>query len=368
MSLNFHTSLNIIRTSSSTTTTTSNIATNNTILKQCLITQTKGYFNYFHENSKTNLIHVLDNERWEQYDIPIEKQKLIDRLISGRLFLSDKQIENTENSDKSKTTHDVITPVVIDGSIYKVVYSVMYLIDILFNYLEISISFTSITTDVITKTGEILTLFDTRVKQLVLGAQAIQTSARLKSISAKHLCLTAQSLGLLGTILPHVRTAFLTQLPSKHHILLTGIDRVSASLLEHHGLIFSKFIDIVNDFVDSSALKLPNTVWDVTTNTKETTTIPYFDEIAKNISALHRVLDLFLPIEQVQDVFSRIFTVLHRKMLHHFENIKPTSQSGKQRIVDEVSHLVLTISKLKKIDMSTFGVLEEAFQTRYLVQ
>lgn len=334
-------------------------------LRQCLQTQTKGYINYFHESSKGNLVSVLDSERWEQCDVPEPKQKIIDKLVTGRTFLADKPLNgrHTETEEHRKAGKKEISPALVDGAAFRVVYSAVYLVDLILMYLEIAVSFPSITTDAIAKTGELLSLFDSRVKQLVLGAQAIQTAARLKSISAKHLCLTAQSLGLIATVLPHIRAALIAQLPPKHHILLTGLDRVSASILEHQGEVLAKFVDIVCDFVDSSAGKLPAMDWDVW---KEQT-VPYFDDIVKNLTALHRVLESLLPVEQVQDVFSRIFAALQRKMVHHFETIRPTTPAGKQRIVDEVSHLVSTVSRFKKIDISTFTV-EETFHAKYLKQ
>ena len=328
-------------------------------LRQSLLNQTKAYVNHLHDNSKTNLVLVLDNERWEQCDVTLDKQRQIDKLVSGRSLIGSKPSDSESELKKSKRKE--ISPAVVDGVSFKVVHSAVYLTDQLLVYLEIAAALPTITTDIITKAGELLTLFNTRGRQLILGAQAIQTAARLKSISAKHLCLTAQSLSFVVAILPHIRAALLAQLPPKHHILLTSLDRASATLLEHHGSVLAKFVDIVCDFVDASANKLPSTDWDA--GNKET--VPYFDEIVKNLTALHRVLESNLPFEQVQDVFSRIFAALQRKMLAHFENVRPNSKAGKQRIVDEVSHLVVSLSRLKKIDTSNFGV-EHAFQIKYL--
>lgn len=285
--------------------------------------------------------------------------------MSGRSFKldADRSREEASDSANSASKKKELSSAVVDGVSFKVVFSALYLVDVLFSYLEIAFSFPSITTEVITKMSEILTLFDTRARQLVLGAQAIQAAARLKSISAKHLCLTAQSLGLVVAVLPHIRVALLTQLPPKHHILLTGVDRMNAAFLEHHGQVLSKFVDIVCDFLDASSTRLPSIDWD---NWKDST-VPYFDEAVKNVTALHRVLEANLPVEQLQDVFSRIFAALSRKMFNHFENIKPSSQAGKLRIVDEVSHLVHALSRLKKVDLSNFTI-EASFQSKYLQQ
>ena len=52
----------------------------------------------------------------------------------------------------------------------------------------------------------------------------------------------------------------------------------------------------------------------------------YFLEVERNVSSLHRVLLTALPQEQVQDVFTRIFALLNRKIVSHFEDIMPSTQ------------------------------------------
>ena len=192
--------------------------------------------------------------------------------------------------------------------------------------------------------------------------QAIQSAARLKNISAKHLSTTAQSVGLLLALLPHIRAALLAQLPPKHHMLLTELDRISHGLIDHHNQLLSKFVGIVGDFVDSSSHRLKAVDWDRFQGQSE-----YFEEVLRNVSALHRVLHASLPPEQVQEVFSRIFALLNRKLPSHFEEVNPSTQTGKQRILDEVSHLVSAFSLLKQLDCSAI-TLEDSFGKRYALK
>ncbi len=247
----------------------------------------------------------------------------------------------------------------VEGKSFRVVWSVMLLVEVCLSYLEVSSNFPAVTTDIISKVVELFKLFDIRAKQLVLGAQAIQSAARLKNISAKHLSTTAQSVGLLLSLLPHARAALLAQLPPKHHMLLTELDRVSHALIDHHNQLLSKFVGIVGDFVDSSSQRLKAVDWDRFQGQSE-----YFEEVLRNVSALHRVLHSSLPPEQVQEVFSRIFALLNRKIPAHFEDIAPATQTGKQRILDEVAHLVTAFSLLKQIDCSAI-TLEETFRKKY---
>lgn len=70
-------------------------------------------------------------------------------------------------------------------------------------------------------------VFNSRATQLVLGAGAIHSAAKLKSISAKHLALCSQSLGLVRSLIPYMKAALATRLPQKHHLLLAQMDAVA---------------------------------------------------------------------------------------------------------------------------------------------
>ena len=350
------------------------------VIRQCLLTQTRAFLEHMHSTVKGRLASTLDSERWAQCDVSLERQLEIDRLSAGKASLqqqteievdADRRISNGQAggitaAGKKKDCK----PALVDGAPFKVVWSVMLLTEIILNYLNISVSFAPVTTDVIGKTVELLKLFDHRTKQLVLGAQAIQSAARLKSISAKHLAVTAQSIGLLLALLPHIRAAILAQLPPKHHMQLLELDRVSHALIDHHGRIVAKFVGIVGDFVDQSAIRLRTVDWDSYKQGPQASSpsCEYFEEIQRTVTALHRVLLETLPPEQVQDVFSRIFALLNRRIPMHFEETMPSTAAGKQRILDEVAHLVIAFSRLKQIDQVALlatATLEESFRRRY---
>jgi len=342
-------------------------------LRNGLLNQTKKFIEYLHESYKGKLVNTLDNEKWLQCDVPPERQTALDVLTSGRSLMQKKDNSNatsavatsTSNSSNgsvtSKSKKKDLVPIVVDGNSFKIVWSALFLVEVILSYLDIAIQFAPITKDIIAKTVEILTLFDSRSKQLVLGAQAIQSAARLKSIAAKHLGIIAQSLTFLTAILPHLRAAFLSQLPPEHHLVLVEMDRVSKNIQDHHSKVLQKFVSIVGDFVDVSAQKLVVLDWDRFNGQCE-----YFDEVCRNVSALHRVLSVYLPPDQMQDVFDRIFSLLSRKIPSHFNEVMPSTQTGKQRIMDETVHLVHNFSSLKYTNTNNLTV-EDTLRKKYEV-
>ena len=69
----------------------------------------------------------------------------------------------------------------------------------------------------------------------------------------------------------------------------------------------------------------------------------------------------------MQDVFSRIFALLNRRIPLHFEDIMPSTQTGRQRILDEVTHLAGAFARLKLVDASAAtSALEQTFRRRYV--
>ena len=86
----------------------------------------------------------------------------------------------------------------------------------------------------------------------------------------------------------------------------------------------------------------------------------------RNVSALHRVLQSTLPPEQVKDVFSRIFSLLNRKIPSHFDEIMPHTLTGKQRILDEATLLESALSKLKVVDTVAISI-EDTIRKKYCI-
>ena len=69
-------------------------------------------------------------------------------------------------------------------------------------------------------------------------------------------------MSLVNALLPHIRAALLAQIPPKHQLLLTELDRVSHEYLDHHSQLLSKFASIVSDMTESSGERLKLFDWE----------------------------------------------------------------------------------------------------------
>jgi vacuolar protein sorting-associated protein 54 len=212
-------------------------------LRLTLLNQAKALVGHQHEANKKNLLGRLDAEKWSQVDVSEERQGHMDQLASGSI-LNGASLNN-DNSARGQLppssqlqdkalVRERKREAVVDGAKYKAVWTSLVLVEMQVQMLRLAALFPAVATDVLTRSVDLLRLYNSRTTQLVLGAGAIHSAAKLRSISAKHLALCAQSLALVRALVPHMRAALAAQLSRKHQNLLAEMDGVSHDFLEHH--------------------------------------------------------------------------------------------------------------------------------------
>uniref|UniRef100_A0A4W5QJK2 VPS54 subunit of GARP complex n=1 Tax=Hucho hucho TaxID=62062 RepID=A0A4W5QJK2_9TELE len=148
-------------------------------LRGALQSQANRFVHRFHEERKTKLSLLLDNERWKQAEVPAEFQDLVNSIADGRITLPERKPQGTEERKPSDYLH-------IDGQKYAVVGTVLLLIRIFLEYCQCVNDIPSISTDMLTRLSDLLKHFNSRSCQLVLGAGALQVVG-LKTITTKNL-------------------------------------------------------------------------------------------------------------------------------------------------------------------------------------
>jgi len=198
----------------------------------------------------------------------------------------------------------------------------------------------------------------------VLGAGAIHSAARLKSINAKHLAIVTQCIALMLAILPHIRAALMAQLPAKQHALLTDLDKIKADYSEHSEKVLNKLVSIIGGIVEHSlAPKISQTSFDERATNTPTPEDPdaaleccaFLDSVLTNTTKMHQVLKVMLPDELLRDVFSRIFAYLDHKIPSLYKVAAtsdeknftmPATENGKIRMIKEVQYMAGALNRL----------------------
>jgi vacuolar protein sorting-associated protein 54 len=316
--------------------------------------------------------------------ISSERQAVLTRICTGRAILPNSPRHRTQDGSQeqnnSSSGTEKMPTAEVEGVNYKVVWSCLLLVEMIMTNLSAAAHFQSLSANAVGKVAELLRLFNTRATQLVLGAGAIHSAARLKSINAKHLSLVTQCLGMMLALLPHIRAALMAQLPPKQHTLLTDIDKIKKDYVDHNENVLNKFVTIIGGIVEHGlAPRIAKTNFDARARDLPFDTVAnlsccvFLEGVSTNTRKMHQVLNALLPPDHLQDVFSRIFAYLDQKVpALLIAATKPNSNGpssfnfpetvqGKRRLLLEVECMTENLNRMNGVhpwDFTAIQVLE----------
>ncbi|XP_070588671.1 vacuolar protein sorting-associated protein 54 isoform X2 [Erythrolamprus reginae] len=258
-------------------------------LRGALQSQANRFVNRFHEERKTKLSLLLDNERWKQADVPAEFQDLVDSISDGKITLPEKKA----GAPEERKPTDVL---IVDGQKYAVVGTVLLLIRIILEYCQCVDNIPSIVTDMLTRLSDLLKYFNSRSCQLVLGAGALQVVG-LKTITTKNLALSSRCLQLIVYYIPVIRAHFEVRLQPKQFSMLRHFDHITKDYHDHIAEISTKLVAIMDTLFDKLLSKY---------EVKAPVPSVCFRNICKQMAKMHEAIYDLLPEEQTQMLFLRI--------------------------------------------------------------
>ncbi|CAH0477773.1 unnamed protein product [Peronospora belbahrii] len=329
-------------------------------LRGALFSQLKLFLKKYHQTQIAKLVSTLDHELWKNSEISETRHKSLDDLASGRgvfLLLSDDREIAGETTPPRKM-------VSVCGKSFRVVWSVLLMLEIVMTYMSCAANFPVLATDVLQRSIEIFRLFNSRTTQLVLGAGAMQI-ARLKSISARHLALALQSLELSMTLIPHIKAALAAHFTDRQKLLLDEFDRVLRDFAEHNEKIYSKLTGIVEDQIMNRFLENVATEVNYDFASLAIPTNP-MRGITQNTLKFHAVLHPILSPPQMKDIMSRVFDMFTQKLPECFKLVRPQTAAGKKRVVEDVDMFVKSFNEVTELSFDGSGLLTH-FKNAYSV-
>ncbi|CAH0490674.1 unnamed protein product [Peronospora farinosa] len=329
-------------------------------LRGALFSQLKLFLEKYHQIQVTKLVSTLDRELWKNTEISEARHKYLVDLSSGKgvaLVLSD----DRKIADETAPPRKMVS---ICGKSFRVVWSVLLMLEIVMNYMSCAANFPVLATDVLLRSIEMFRLFNSRTTQLVLGAGAMQI-ARLRSISARHLALASQSLELSMTLIPHIKAALAAHFTDRQKLLLEEFDRVLRDYAEHNEKIYSKFTGIVEDQIMKRFLENVATEVDYDLASLVVPTNP-MRGITQSTLKLHAVLHPILSPPQMKDVMSRVFDMFTQKLPDCFKLVQPRTAAGKKRVLEDVDMFVKSFNEVTELTFDG-GSLLSHFKNAYSV-
>uniref|UniRef100_A0A8C7KAZ6 Vacuolar protein sorting-associated protein 54 n=1 Tax=Oncorhynchus kisutch TaxID=8019 RepID=A0A8C7KAZ6_ONCKI len=316
-------------------------------LRGALQSQANRFVHRFHEERKTKLSLLLDNERWKQAEVPAEFQDLVNSIADGRITLPERKPQGTEERKPSDYLH-------IDGQKYAVVGTVLLLIRIFLEYCQCVNDIPSISTDILTRLSDLLKHFNSRSCQLVLGAGALQVVG-LKTITTKNLALASRCLQLVVHYIPVIRAHFETKLAPKQYSVLRHFDHITKDYNDHIAEISAKLMAIMDSLFEKVLSKY---------EVKAPMPSACFRNVCKQMAKMHEALYDLLPEEQAQMLFLRINASFKMHLKRQLARLGVHHDGGPQHglvTVDVAFYTenVQSLRALEKLDLNMAEIWEQ---------
>eukprot|EP00960_Hanusia_phi_P032934 750148-Hanusia_phi.AAC.1 len=310
------------------------------VLRAGLHAQAKSFLEVLHEGNTGKLNALLDQERWVQVDVPVEIQAMVYACTrpGGGSWKEGMKLGVQVKGEAGPAKH-----ISLDCDKFFAVGVVTALIKMIADYISCIAQLPALGLDIVQRLLDLLKLYNVRSCQLVLGARAMHL-AGLKTITAKHLALSAQSVSFLAALLPHLKDSLVAILPERQHVLLGELDKVGKDLTAHEEEIYVKLVSIMRERLDFHCRNLMEEAWN--DSAKEGAS-SYMRGLVKEMQALIRVLVGTLDKKVVQRIMKQLLVMTSKRLVEHFAKLPLSTSVSQHRLAGDVSFLK---SNLKAVD------------------
>ncbi|KAF8559658.1 Vps54-domain-containing protein [Imleria badia] len=335
-------------------------------LRGTILGQARLFLQAFHQSRINQSAKLVEDEQWNQMDVPSAVQHAADVLVdsavrdSPDLVIGDKSVASPSLSTNGKTT---TSPSKQNGSAaptakyihieerpYFCVSATGAVLGLLLEYLKLVVNLPMLNTDTMSRVIEFLKAFNSRTCQVVLGAGAMR-SAGLKNITAKHLALASQSLSIMVALIPYVRETFRRHLSPNQAVMLVEFDKLKRDFQEHQNEIHSKLVAIMGDRISAHVKSLQAVNWEVPRQGDGVN--DYVELLVKETVTLHKVLSRYLSAPIVEYVMSQVFAAINHRISEEYGQIELQSQEAKDRMLADAQFLHQKLSVLRNVSAPT---------------
>jgi vacuolar protein sorting-associated protein 54 len=236
------------------------------------------------------------------------------------------EVNNTEVSETSRTAKNV-RGVAIEEEIFIFPHSAILCLEGISHFLRLIGSIPSMTSDITMSLISYLQIFDSRCRQLVLGAAAMR-SAGLKNITMKHLALTSRALSFIATIIPHVREFVRRHTPPgpKTANLLGEFGKVRHAFQEHQDSIYQKMAEVMKSRARAVSRKVLETEWE---KENPENVRGYMVDLAMDTGRLYKVVTKYLPEQAAELVMDPVFASYRDELGRALKEADPNTNTGR---------------------------------------
>ncbi|KAF2965227.1 hypothetical protein GQX73_g8350 [Xylaria multiplex] len=254
--------------------------------------------------------------------------------------------EDSEVKDKTR-------PATIDEETFLLPSSAILCLEGISNFLRLIGGIPSMTPDIAVSLISYLQTFDSRCRQLILGAGSI-LSAGLKNISTTNLAVALQAVTFVATIVPYIRE-FVRRHAAAGQAktnLVGEFDKVRRALQEHQESIYEKLVDIMASRARVHSKKAREIKWD---SEKAENVRSYIVDLARDTTKLYKALSKRRPAWVVAQVMVPVFSGYKEQLGPVFKEATLKTEAGRDCMLRDIHYLGDKFGKVEG-----FGDLETA--------
>jgi vacuolar protein sorting-associated protein 54 len=232
-----------------------------------------------------------------------------------------------EVSETNGVAKDKVRSATIEEETFLLPHSAILCLEGTSHFLHLMGGIPSMTPDIATSLVSYLQMFDSRCRQLILGAGATK-SAGLKNITTRHLALTSQALSFIAAIILHMREFVRRHAPAgpAGANLMGEFDKVRRALQEHQDGIYQKLVEIMAARARILSKKARDTAWGAE---RADDVRRYMAELAKDTGTLFKALSKHLPERAVGLVMVPVFASYKDQLGRAFAEADAETESGR---------------------------------------
>jgi vacuolar protein sorting-associated protein 54 len=227
-------------------------------------------------------------------------------------------------------------------------------------YVRLARQIPSLCTEVTHRTIDLVKQYNTAVCQLILGAGAMQVS-KLKSITAKHLCLAQQSVSLFASLLPAFQESMCGLIEGpKHFLLRQEFERMLRDLKLHKSEIHDKLVSIMRDRVDFHLHRLVSIIDSLHKDSAKQVNGPsdFVTSLTKEMATLRRVICELLCEDDRRDILRRVRAESVASIVSRVQSLE---SGGNARTISQLSiDLDVCADSMKEMLTSDADACEDA--------
>ena len=286
-----------------------------------------------------------DPAEWAQGTAPIwEQPGSSAQQVNGSAANGTPSAPVTNGAAPAAAKAATAKPAYIDETRFILVPSASSLLDSIDNFLALTSTLPTMTPQISTSLLDVLRTFNSRTKQLILGAGATKI-AGLKNIQTKHLALASQALSFVVALIPYMRECVRRHVPSGQAGILAKFDEMKRSYQEHQSGIHDKLVEIMTSRSTTHVKAMSQIDFD--TPAPDDKVNAYIETLTKETLTIYRVLSRHLSELDVSLIMRQIFAGYKEHWTKAFGDVDVKSSAGEQRLLRDAEALEARLGKVE---------------------